>query len=286
MGRELKRVPLDFNWPIGRVWHGYINPFYKKHSKECPHCEGYGESKGVRQLTKQWYGYVPFDPAEKGSTPFTPDHPNVRKFAERNVNNNPSFYGKGEFAIQLEAERLCGLFNSQWSHHLSQQDVQACWDRDRLRNWSHMRDKETGRLVRNPDAKIPTAKEVNDWSILSGFDGPDSYSCIRAEAKRRGYKMRCPYCKGEGLLWDKPENKRLAHRWKKMHPPKGEGYQLWGTTNEGTPMSPVFETLDELCEWLEPNVTTFGYNKTSKENWKKMLDDGMVVHQEGNMIFI
>lgn len=23
MGREIKRVPLDFNWPIGKIWYGY-----------------------------------------------------------------------------------------------------------------------------------------------------------------------------------------------------------------------------------------------------------------------
>ena len=34
-----------------------------------------------------------------------------------------------------------------------------------------------------------------------------------------------------------------------LGPPKGEGFQLWETTTEGSPVSPVFETLDELCEW-------------------------------------
>lgn len=33
-----------------------------------------------------------------------------------------------------------------------------------------------------------------------------------------------------------------------LAPPKGDGYQLWETTSEGKPMSPVFATLDELCE--------------------------------------
>lgn len=286
MGRELKRVPLDFSWPIGRIWHGYINPFYKRHSRECPHCEGYGDSPEVRLLSKKWYGSAPFNPTEKGSVPFTPEHPSVRKFAERNVSNSPSYYGHGEEAIQREAERLCGLFNAQWAHHLSQEDVQVCWDKNGLMSWSHMRDKETGRWVRNPDAKVPTAKEVNDWSINAELDGPDSSACIIAEAKRKKYKMHCAYCKGDGNLWDDPKNKRLANRWNKMHPPKGDGYQLWGTTNEGEPMSPVFPTLEALCEWLEPNATTFAHNKTTKENWMRMLDDGMVVHQVGNMIFI
>jgi hypothetical protein len=37
MGRELKRVALDFNWPIGEIWHGYLNP-YSTRKRECPLC--------------------------------------------------------------------------------------------------------------------------------------------------------------------------------------------------------------------------------------------------------
>ena len=67
-------------------------------------------------------------------------------------------------------------------------------------------------------------------------------------------------------------------------PPKGEGYQLWNTTSEGSPISPVFETLDKLCEWCEVNATTFGKFKATKEEWKEMLQDGFVYHKEGNVI--
>ena len=71
-----------------------------------------------------------------------------------------------------------------------------------------------------------------------------------------------------------------------IEPPKGEGYQLWETTSEGSPSSPVFATLDELCKWCETNATTFADNKATKEEWKKMLDDNFVYHQQGNVIFI
>lgn len=38
-----------------------------------------------------------------------------------------------------------------------------------------------------------------------------------------------------------------------MEPPVGEGYQLWETTSEGSPISPVFTTLEELCDWYMEN---------------------------------
>lgn len=34
MGREIKRVPINFNWPLNKVWEGFINPHYVK----CPDC--------------------------------------------------------------------------------------------------------------------------------------------------------------------------------------------------------------------------------------------------------
>ena len=69
-------------------------------------------------------------------------------------------------------------------------------------------------------------------------------------------------------------------------PPKGEGYQLWETTTEGSPVSPVFATLDELCKWCERYATTFGSYRATKEEWKQMLSDNMVHHKEGNVIFM
>jgi hypothetical protein len=85
----------------------------------------------------------------------------------------------------------------------------------------------------------------------------------------------CPVCKGEGL---DPAAKAAYDAWKSYDPPKGPGFQLWTTTNEGAPISPVFETLDALCAYLEPNVSVFGYEKTMKEKWKEMLEADFVHH--------
>jgi len=61
---------------------------------------------------------------------------------------------------------------------------------------------------------------------------------------------------------------------------------LWETTTEGSPASPVFETLDALCEWCEENATIFANIKAAKEEWKQMLDNEFVFHKSGNAIFI
>lgn len=42
MGREIKRVALDFNWPIDTIWEGYINKYNNNWEKfDPPTGEGY-----------------------------------------------------------------------------------------------------------------------------------------------------------------------------------------------------------------------------------------------------
>ena len=37
MGRELKRVPLDFDWPIGKIWYGYLMDTCLEDCESCAH---------------------------------------------------------------------------------------------------------------------------------------------------------------------------------------------------------------------------------------------------------
>ena len=85
--------------------------------------------------------------------------------------------------------------------------------------------------------------------------------------------------------WDRYLEEPLSKLKELLEVPNGEGYQLWETTSEGSPISPVFETLDELCEWCEDNATTFAHSKANKEKWKQMLSENFVYHKEGNALF-
>src|SRR5690606_15697305 len=118
MGREIRRVPLDFDWPLKEVWGGFLSPD-RFDENPCPDCRN-GYSPQAQNLYDLWYGKIPFDPASTGSTPWRHDSPAVRAFAERNIANAPDYYGTGEAATVREAQRLADLFNGSWSHHLSQ----------------------------------------------------------------------------------------------------------------------------------------------------------------------
>ena len=57
MGREIKRVPLDFDAPLKRTWEGYINPYYRDHCRECHYCGRTGLNPDTRKLFDSWYGF-------------------------------------------------------------------------------------------------------------------------------------------------------------------------------------------------------------------------------------
>ncbi len=56
-------------------------------------------------------------------------------------------------------------------------------------------------------------------------------------------------------------------------PPVGDGYQLWEYTSLGSPISPVFDSFEKLCEWCEVNANVFANFTLSKEEWKQLLSN-------------
>lgn len=77
--------------------------------------------------------------------------------------------------------------------------------------------------------------------------------------------------------------------WKKyfkVDPPTGEGFQLWETTTEGAPISPVFETAEALASWCEDNATVFASDKASAADWMKMFQAQCFGVRVDGMIFI
>ncbi len=249
MGREMKKVPIDFNWPLNKVWKGYINPFT---STSCAACEGSGLNPATKKLSDDWYTHLRTDGQEG------------------------------------------------WQHHLDKDDVRALLRADRLWDFTRVplteKQRETVRRkvarggnswLPKSNGYIPTADEVNAWSRrFFGHDSINQMICVKAKAKRLGIYGLCATCKGEGDIWESPKTKKLSQEWEMEEPPVGDGYQLWETTSEGSPVSPVFRTLDDLCQWAENNATTFATGHASAEEWKEMLQKNFVYRKEGNAIFM
>lgn len=66
--------------------------------------------------------------------------------------------------------------------------------------------------------------------------------------------------------WDAPRPPNPRH-----YMPTGTWYQLFQTVSEGSPLSPPFETSDELIAWLENNNDFYG-EKWSRDAIEYLLD--------------
>lgn len=236
MGRTLKRVPLDFAWPLGKVWGGYLNP-WNEHMAQCSACSGTGLNAETKRINDEFYDF---------------DRTGRR-----------------------------------WVDNLTQDEVDALVAQGRLAEFTHHIELKKGWVPNDPPTH-PTAEQVNAWSRGPGMghDAINRWILVKARAKRLGVYGECPGCGGEGSIWSSEESRLAAEAWQEHEPPTGPGFQLWETTTEGSPKSPVFETLDELCAWCADNATTFGNNRASAEEWRSMLDEDLVHHREGNHVFI
>lgn len=208
-----------------------------------------------------------------------------------------------ESAVRREARRLYRVcYRDQWCHHLIQADVEALLEADRLWHFTRVpRDgaqalvvairmafHDTNSWLPEANGHHPTAAEVNAWSRGRGL-GHDSLNagiCIEARCKREGVPWSCARCNGSGRVWPSEEIKRQCDEWKEEEPPVGDGYQLWEDCSEGSPVSPVFATIEDLCAWAEDHATTFASYKATKDEWRKMLDNDFVHAEVGNNLFM
>lgn len=269
MGREIRRVPVGFDHPVGEKWPGFLNPH---HPRKCPGCEN-GYSEAAQRYSAEWYGNAPFDPRSTGSKPFGPDHPAVIAFAKRNVGHSPDYYGTGERAIKREAERLArDCFDNHWSHHLSQTDVDALIKAGRLMDFTHTWKAGEGWKPKDPPYK-PTAEEVNVWSINGfggGHDSINCWVCVEERCKRNGEPYVCATCGGKACDPADAETYRLMKEWQATDPPTGEAYQLWETVSEGSPITPAFATAEELARYCEANQFNKGRLLSRVEPWNDL----------------
>lgn len=233
MGREVKRVETGFNYPLNKTWEGYLNPHYQ-FSKNCSFCDRSGYNPETKKISDTWYTY-----------------------------------NEVEWVYISDSRRYNNLA---WQYHITQDEVQALIDHDRLIDFTHTWSREDGWKKKDPPY-IPTAEEVNAWAIQGiGHDSLNRGVCIEARAKRLGVYGLCEHCKGEGTIWRTPEDEVNAEKWEPTDPPSGNWYQVWETTSEGSPISPAFETPEELARWLADNgASSFGGQTETYETWLEFI---------------
>lgn len=270
--RTLKRVPLDFAWPANKVWKGYLNP-WDEHCKKCRPCEGTGLSPDGRFLQNVWYG---FDAYQLFGNFFGANILAVPSGAELTRRGFQK-----ELVDAIERARKFGLKTlARLSDKLEEADILALVKADRLWDFTSTFSRESGWKKKEPPV-IPTPDQVNAWS--GQFLGHDSINCsvvIRDRCRRAGVPHVCEICKGNGALWTSPEMEKKAEEWESEEPPTGEGWQLWETVSEGSPVTPVFPSAKLLADHVAAHDLMGG--KLSAEQVLRLIRQDKI--EEGSMI--
>ena len=210
MGREIRRVPLDFDWPLHKVWKGWVYPDKFKFP-ECSFCEGTGYSPEAYAISE-------------------------------------TFYASMMDMDRTKAKKLC------WYDKLGQAEVDFLVSEGRLKDFG-------------PN---PTADEVNSAARERGLvhDAINRGCLVEFRCKQLGIERFCPHCNGYGDIAT-DEQREAVDAWEGTPPPEGDGYQIWETVSEGSPVSPVFKNKQELINWLVDvkGVSLEGAEGFAKSEW-------------------
>jgi hypothetical protein len=209
MGREVRRVPLDFDWPLNKTWEGYLTPD-SLYGKPCDRCNG-GETWASRWLYLLCSRINMLASDVRDQERGKPMHP--------------------------------------WLANDTYPPI--VWRPNRERSFI-----STDYDVMRPSADIiPLLAGIAgcDPDQVGGFLGRhteyDLYKAIVAASGLEGWG-KCEHCAGTGEH-ERYEGQRAEREaWERTEPPTGDGWQLWETVSEGSPVSPVFPTVEALAQWL------------------------------------
>jgi hypothetical protein len=199
MGREIRRVPNDFNWPLSQTWEGFLLP-ESLHEDRCPDCtRGYTAAGEWLQTLASRIDMLADDIVQRQRGHAM--HPWLAQDGYPPHNHQHQVLRPSEDIIDL----IAGLTGQ-----------------------------DKGRL-------------------LSPLRGGDGYLIARKMVEAAGLPEtwgQCATCDGHASLEKYPGQRAEAEAWEPAGPPEGEGWQLWETVSEGSPISPVFTEVDELAGWM------------------------------------
>lgn len=215
MSREVRRVPVDFSWPLNKVWDGYLTP-EKFHEDRCVDCFGAGTTPAFQWIARmammldQLVRDVDDNAAGKAM------HPWLAQDQYPPVNRDHELSRSGMW-VNYEVIRPTADI-VEFAQALVKDD-----------EYEHARTIERGAFAHNRDAITR--------GLLRTAGLPEKWGW-------------CPTCKGHGSVEKYPGQRAEGEAWEPIEPPTGEGWQLWETVSEGSPVTPVFATREGLVDYL------------------------------------
>lgn len=190
MGREVKRVPLDFDWPVGEVWQGYLMPD-RLRGVDCE-CGGVGETPARRCVEQITHLLLMADDDRHAQAVGRPLHPWLVGVLDARPSDDIGALGEG-----LAGRSSDGRFGH-----------------DAIDRWA-----ATSKIIE------AAGLDPQTWGI-------------------------CPTCKGNGNVEAYPGQRAESEAWESTEPPTGEGWQLWETVSEGSPITPAFDSAEGLARHM------------------------------------
>lgn len=212
MSREVRRVPLGFDWPLNKVWGGYVLPDNLK-PRRCPDCES-----GATAAAEWLYAFC------------------------RRIQ------GLGDDIRDQRAGKPM--------HPYLAEDPNAHTTRGAIdhatKRWT-----ELPRIIRPSADIIPLLAGLTDRTedqILHPLTGDHSYRILMKIVAAAGLDPDawglCTTCSGEAVIEAYEGQAADAEAWSSTEPPAGDGWQMWETVSDGSPVSPVFPTAEALAAWM------------------------------------
>jgi hypothetical protein len=160
-----------------------------------------------------------------------------------------------------------------WGGHLTQGDVDELVANGSLSHWQ-ADDGERGRWVYAPfatadvnaNSKLPYGPQRDPALNL---DSHSVYLLARRRCRLLGAADQCDHCAGRAFACT-DEQYAAYSAWTCTEPPTGEGWQLWETCSEGSPVTPVFASADDLA------AACAGMFGASREDWAVRIAAGDV----------
>jgi hypothetical protein len=229
MSREIRRVPLDFDWPLNKPWEGYIN---RRH-KPCP---AKAESLCLSGMTPAYHWLqavarlIALIGDEAAAEPYAEEH-------RRRGRTFPHPY--------LE----------EWPT-APRRDLPADV-RERFRALGGPPERIAAHYMQEPPQLMPFTPELVEFVTKFAGEPPrflvghDSYGIVEVMLRVAGLEGTdwgvCKVCGGDGI---DPAAKASYKAWKATPPPEGPGWQLWETVSEGSPISPVLPDEEAFGRYL------------------------------------
>lgn len=267
MGREIRRVPLNFDWPLNKVWQGYLNP----HFKECPealknncHTGSSNAGKWLEAITRL-----------------------IALIGEEAFENKPEYHAHfaktGRIYPHPYLEEWGMAPRTSTPREVIEKIREIPDTKGRMREHYKYNREHPPKLL-ELDAEILQLVQglIGGKGFVGGMAGSsNSYEVHRKLLEVAGLDGErwgiCKVCNGDGL---DPAVKEVYEAWSRESPPEGPGYQLWETTSEGSPISKVYATEDAFKAYLIGE----GYSEEAATNFCKTgwaMSGLIVIDEEG-----